>query len=316
MTSKANIRRRGVPAAPYVNLSEIILRFTDAVDTLLAVDFEFPFSIGSEGLRDCAADELHRGTLTTQAVTRMATMQLYAVAAQCDLHRGMAAALRADGVFFSPYPLARTCVVTAAKAWLIISAPTREDRLQRYLNEELVALYGAPWEFTDPDSTPDIAAKTDDLAAVGATAGLRLLPKKKTARNSRAPHLVRADQEDGARPPSESRIVRDVFESSGLGADQVDKPYTLLSAATHGRFIQSGVSESIPAGRSRFDVPTRGLSSSPGTTAKVTVLAAIATRTHLRALARYTNVPQEQVQDRLGAPFREWCAAGGVEPPA
>ncbi len=316
MTSKASNRRRGVPAAGYVNLSEIILRFTDAVESLLAVDFEFPFSVGSEGLRDCAADELHRGTLTTHALTRMATMQLYAVAAQCDLHRGMAAALTADKVFFSPYPLARTCVVTAAKAWFIISAPTRVDRLQHYLNEELGALYGAPWEFTDPDSTADITAKTDDLAAVGATAGLRLVPKKKTAWNSQAPHLVRADQEDGAKPPSESRIVRDVFEASGLGADQVDKPYKLLSAATHGRFIQSGVSESIPTGLSRFDGPKRGVHSSPGTTAKVTVLAAIATRTHLRALARYTDVAQEQIQDHLGAPFREWCAAGGVEVPA
>ncbi|RFZ15694.1 hypothetical protein VIMS_02235 [Mycobacterium marinum] len=55
--------------------------------------------------------------------------------------------------------------------------------------------------------------------------------------------------------------------------------------------------------------------SSPRTTAKVTVLAAIATRTHLRALARYANVPEVCVLDRLGGALAEWCAIGGVSVP-
>ncbi|MGA5538619.1 hypothetical protein [Mycolicibacterium nivoides] len=126
---------------------------------------------------------------------------------------------------------------------------------------------------------------------------------------------MRADQKDGEKPPSETRIVRDVFAVSGLGADQVDKPYTLLSATTHGRFIQAGVSESVPTGRSRLDVRTMGLHSSPETTAKVTMLAAIATRTHLRALARYANVPEGHVQDHLGDALAEWHEIGGVKLP-
>ena len=51
----------------------------------------------------------------------------------------------------------------------------------------------------------------------------------------------------------------------------------------------------------------------------MTVLAAIAARTHLRALALYANEPQELVDGRLGGPLAEWCAAGELrcrtEPP-
>jgi hypothetical protein len=125
--------------------------------------------------------------------------------------------------------------VTAAKAWFILGGETREERLQRYLNEELGALYGAPWDFTDPASRADIAALTDDHVAVGATACLRAV-RKKNPEDWRAPYLVRPDQKDGEKPPSETRVVREVFAAAGLGADQVSQPYTLLSAATHGRF--------------------------------------------------------------------------------
>ncbi|WP_141120302.1 hypothetical protein [Mycobacterium malmoense] len=106
-----------------------------------------------------------------------------------------------------------------------------------------------------------------------------------------------------------------MFTASGLGADQAGKPYTLLSAATHGRFTQSGVSESILAGRTEFGVQMRAIYSSAETSAKVTVLAAIAAPTHLRAMARYANEPQELVDGRLGGPLAEWCAAGGLEVP-
>lgn len=64
-----------------------------------------------------------------------------------------------------------------------------------------------------------------------------------------------------------------------------------------------------------YGVRKAALYSSADTAAKVTVLAALATRTHLRALARYANVPKELVQDRLGAPLAEWCAIGGMELP-
>ncbi|WP_158167422.1 hypothetical protein [Mycolicibacterium smegmatis] len=116
-------------------------------------------------------------------------------------------------------------------------------------------------------------------------------------------------------PDAAVRTVGQMFAASGLGADQAGKPYTLLSAATHGRFTQSGVSESILTGRNDIGVQMRAIHSSAETTAKVTVLAAFAARTHLRALARYANEPQELVDDRLGGPLAEWCAAGGVEVP-
>ena len=143
--------------------------------------------------------------------------------------------------------------MTAAKAWFIVSGPTRAERLQRYLNEELGAIYGAAWDFNDPDRLADIAALTDDHLAVGESAGLRAVFRKKL-KPGLAPYLVRSDQQDGDTPPSETVIVRDIFTASGLGEDQAGKPYALLSAATHGRFTQSGVSESILIGRTEFGV--------------------------------------------------------------
>ncbi|CDP89240.1 MULTISPECIES: hypothetical protein [Mycolicibacterium] len=308
-------RPTGVPVAAYTALSEVILRFADAVESLITGDLRQPFSrIPSEAVRDRAADGEHLGTRTKTALTNLAMNQSYSAAAQCDLLRGIAAALPAEKVFFSPYPLARTCAVTAAKAWFIVSGPTREERLQRYLNEELGAIYGAAWDFNDSDSLADIAALTDGYVAVGATAGLRSL-RKNNPNNWDAPYLVRSDQGRRDTPPSETTIVREMFTASGFGADQAGKPYALLSAATHGRFTQSGVSESILTGRTEFGVQMRAFHSSAETSAKVTVLAAIAARTHLRALARYANEPQELVDDRLGGPLAEWCAAGEVEVP-
>lgn len=125
----------------------------------------------------CAANKQHRGTRTRDALTRLPTSQLRAVGVQCDLHRGIAAVLPAPKVFFSPFPLARTCAVAAAKAWFILGGATPEERLQHYLNEELGALYDAPWDFTSPETRPDIAALTDDHVAVGATAALRVVRK-------------------------------------------------------------------------------------------------------------------------------------------
>ena len=205
--------------------------------------------------------------------------------------------------------------MAAAKAQYILGGVTREERLQRYLNEELDALYGAPWNFTDPDSHAEIVTAAGDHVAVGATAGLRVVRPLKP-KDWDAPYLVRPDQTDWEKPPSETRVLREIFAAANLGADQASLPYTLLSAATHSRFPYAGVSESIPAGRSMFGVPMIAVHSSPGTTAKVTVLAAIATRIHLRALARYANVSEEQVQVRLDDALVEWCAIGGVPLPA
>lgn len=311
-----NMRNRtpGAPIAPYTKLSEIVLRFADAVETLMTGDLAYPFSvIPSDALRDRAADGGHTGTLTTRPLTGLAMNQVYAAAAQCDLHRGMAAVLPADKVFFSSYPLARTCVATAAKAWFILGGATVEERLMRYLNEELAALYGAPWDFDDPDSSTYIAGRTEDHLAVGKRAGLEAVYDRKKPNAWDAPRLVRAGEK--AKPSSETAVVREMFAAAGLGDDQVGKPYALLSAATHGRFRQAGVFEHVRTGRTESGEPKVAMYSTPETTAKVTVLAAIATRTHLRALARYQNVPEQLVQDRLGDPLAEWCAVGGVEVP-
>jgi protein-disulfide isomerase-like protein with CxxC motif len=296
-------------------LADTIRRFADAVEALIKDELAYPFStIPSAALSDRAVDSEHVGTRTKKIFTRLAANQVYDVAVQLDLHRGMAAVLPAMGVFFAPYPLGRTCVATAAKAWFILDGATREERLQRYLNEELGALYGAPWDFSDEASRDDIAALADDLVAVGVTAGLRAVRPAK-AKDWQAPHLVSPRQCDGGRPASETQVVLKMFAASGLGADQVSKPYALLSAATHGRFKQSGVSESLLTGRTEYGVPTMAVHSSAGTIAKVTVLAAIATRTHLRSLARYANVPEAVVHDCLGDPLAQWCEMGGVPVP-
>lgn len=193
--------------------------------------------------------------------------------------------------------------MAAAKAWFILGGATREDRLQPYLNEELGALYGASWNFTDPDSRTEIDARTADLVVVGATLGLRPA-RTKGAKDWEAPYLIHPSPGE---PPSETAVARSMFAAAGLSADQAGKPYTLLSAATHGRFNHSGVSDSIPTGRTVNGLRTRAQHTSQRTTAKVTVLAAIATRTHLRARARYANVSEACVQDRVGNALAEWC---------
>lgn len=304
----------GVPLDPYAKLADTVLRFATAVEDLIKTELTYPFSLGSEALRDCAADGQHVGTRTTKVLTRLSTNQIRAAAVQCDLHRGIAAGLSVPKVFFSHFPLARTCVVAAAKAWFILGGGTREERLRRYLNEELDALYRAPWDFSDPDSRADIAASAEDHETVGATAGLRFM-RKKNPRDWEAPYLIRSDQEHRDRPPSETEVVRNMFAASGFGDDQARLPYTLLSAATHGRFNYAGVSESIPTGRSATGVPMIAMHTPVGTTAKVTVLAAVATRTHLRALARYANVSEDLVSQRLRDALAEWCAIGGVPVP-
>lgn len=313
MTQNNTNHTPAVPLDPYTDLADTVFQFATAVEDLLRDELAYPFSVGSDALRDHAANEQHRGTRTKDPLTGLSGSQIRAIGTQCDLHYGIAALLPASKVYFSLFPVARTCVVTAAKAWFILGGATREQRLQRYLNEELDALYRAPWDFSDPAVRTEIDARTADLAAVGATAGLRP-ERKQNANNWEAPYLVRSDQGNKVKPPSETAVVRDMFEAAGLG-QQSGLPYTLLSAATHSRFPHAGVSESISTGRTVNGVRTIALHSSPRTTAKVTVLAAIATRTHLRALARYANVSQAHVQDRLRDTLAKWCAIGGISLP-
>jgi hypothetical protein len=45
------------------------------------------------------------------------------------------------------------------------------------------------------------------------------------------------------------------------------------------------------------------------------MLAATATRMHLRALTRYANVSEEAVQIHRDGGLAEWCAIGGVTVP-
>lgn len=112
-----------------------------------------------------AADEQHRGTRTKDALTGLCGSQIRAVGVQCDLLYGIAALLPVPKVYFSPFPLARTCAVTAAKTWFILGGATREERLQRYLNEELDALYRTAWDFSDPAARAEIDARTADLVS-------------------------------------------------------------------------------------------------------------------------------------------------------
>lgn len=199
MTGNATNRTSGAPLELYTLLADTILRFADAVEALIKNELAYPFSrIPSAALNDRAVDGEHVGTRTKKIFTRLAGNQVYDVAVQLDLHRGMAAVLPAMGVFFAPYPLARTCVATAAKAWFILDGANRTERLRRYLNEELGALYGASWDFGDQASRADIAALADDLVAVGAKAGLRVVRSAK-AKDWHAPRLVSSGQGDGER---------------------------------------------------------------------------------------------------------------------
>jgi hypothetical protein len=131
--------------------ADVVMRFVDATESLLKGELSHPFNIGSEALRDCAAHSEHPGTQSKQTLLTLATQQVAVGLEQCDLLRGVTAVLRADLVVFAPFPLARTSAVIAAKAWYVLTADSREDRLRRYLNEELAALYGAPLPSDDED---------------------------------------------------------------------------------------------------------------------------------------------------------------------
>lgn len=284
------------------------MRFVDAAEGLLSGELSHPFNIGSEALRDCAAHSEHPGTQSKQTLLTLATQQVAAGHEQCDLLLGIAAAMRADRVVFAPFPLARTCAVIGAKAWYVLAAESRDERLRRYLNEELAALYDLPMPAHDEEAITFRTKRTADYLTVGATAGL-VQGQRKNPRPWEAPFLVREDQSKSDAPPSETLLVKDLYRASGLHEeDLAGLPYSLLSAATHGRFRQAGLVGYASTGPSVGGVSTAAMHVTLTVTAHSTMYAAFATRTYLCALARYTSVPEALVLDRLQEPAAQWLA--------
>ncbi len=307
MTTPPPLNSRSTPPE-FDRFADVVIQFVEATDSLLKDDMVHPFNIGSEALRDCADYLEHPGTRSKQTLLTLAMEQVRAGHEQCDLLRGIAAAVRADIVVFSPFPLARTCVVIAAKAWFVLTAESRGERLQRFLNEELAALHDLPSPpDDDKDAAAEIAERTADYVAVGATAGLT--PGiRKNPRPWDAPFLVREDQEASELPPSETRLVNDLYRESGLAEKKLaGLPYSLLSAATHGRFRQIFAAFAA-TGPSVGGVSTAAMGVSMDVTAQSTMYAAMATRAYLCALARYTKVPEAVVLDRLRQPYEDWFA--------
>lgn len=296
------------PTPPeFDEFADVVMRFVAAAESLLKGELSHPFNIGSEALRDCAASGEHTGTQSKQTLLTLATQQVAVGLEQCDLLRGIAAVVCADQVVFAPFPLARTCAVIAAKAWYVLTAGSRKERLRRYLNEELAALYGIPVSSDNEQAVGEVTDRTDDYLAVGATAGLSSR-RRKNPRSWDAPFLVNADQETSQAPPSETQLVKDLYSAVLQEDDLAGVPYGLLSAATHGRFRQAGVAGYASAGPSVGGVSAAAMQVTLEVTAQSTMYAAFATRAYLCALAQYTSVAETVVLQRLQQPVAEWLA--------
>jgi hypothetical protein len=307
VTTPPPLNSRSTPPE-FDRFADVVMRFVDATESLLKGELSHPFNIGSEALRDCAAHSEHPGTQSKQTLLTLATQQVAVGLEQCDLLRGVTAVLRADLVVFAPFPLARTSAVIAAKAWYVLTAGSREERLRRYLNEELAALYGAPLPSDDEEAVTFRTDRTADYLAVGATAGLTLVSRR-NPRPWDAPFLVHPGQAKPAAPPSETQLVKDLYRAAGLQEDELaGLPYSLLSAATHGRFRHVGLVGYASTGPSVGGVSTAAMHVTLEVTAQSTMYAALATRTYLCALARYTSVPEAVVLDRLRQPAADWLA--------
>lgn len=290
----------------FEHFADVVMRFVDAAESLLKGELSHPFNIGSEAMRDRAASDDHLGTRSKQTLLTLATQQVAVGLEQCDLLRGIAAILRTDLVTLAPFPLARTSAVIAAKAWYVLTAGSKEERLRRYLNEELAALYGLPFPSDDEGAAAERNDRTADYVAVGATAGLEPVYRKKP-RPWDPPFLARAGQGLSDAPPTETQLVKDFYRASGLQEDELaGMPYSLLSAATHGRFRQAGLVGYAEAGPSVGGVSTAAMHVTLGVTAQTTMYAAIAMRTYLCVLAQYTATPEAVVLGRLQGPIAEW----------
>lgn len=290
----------------------MVTRFADATESLLKGEFTHPFNVGSDALRDCAAAPEYPGTKSKQTLQTLATQQVAVGFDQTDLLRGVAAVLRADAVTLAPFPLARTSAVIAAKAWYVLTADSREERLRRFLNEELAALYSVPL-LDEEEAITDRADRTEDYLAVGAKAGLKPVYGK-NPKPWDAPFLARTGQRKSEAPPSETQLVKDFYRASGVHEDELaGVPYSLLSAGTHGRFRQIGLVRYAPVGTSVGGVQTAAKYVTLPVTAQATFYAAWATATYLNALARYGSVPESVVQDRLRQPTADWLAVAHPE---
>jgi hypothetical protein len=314
VTTPPPLNSRSTPPE-FDRFADVVMRFVDATESLLEGDLSHPFNIGSEALRDCAANSEHPGTESKQTLLTLATQQVVIGHEQCDLLRGVAAVLRADLVVSAPFPLARTSAVTAAKAWYVLTGGSREERLRRYLNEELAALYDAPLPSDDERAVTFLTDRTADYLAVGATAGLTPVYRK-NPRPWDAPFLVGPGQEKSDARQSETQVVKDLYLAAGVQKDELAKlPYSLLSAATHGRFRHAGLVRYASAGPSVGGVSNAAPHVTLEVTAQSTMYAALATRTYLCALARYTSVPEAEVLDRLRQPYADWFAIAYLAAP-
>jgi hypothetical protein len=171
-----------------------------------------------------------------------------------------------------------------------------------------------PFDPSNQESREYAEARTADYVAIGATADLRLGRRRNQKRRG-APFLVRSGQQDTEAPPSETQLVREMLMASGFDSDDSRMPYSLLSAATHGRFNYAGLSMHTPVGPSENGVTMSALHTPLDVTARVTVLSAITTRTYFRALARYMNIPEGVAREYLQEPIFAWCAIAGVQVP-
>ncbi|WAC89378.1 hypothetical protein [Mycobacterium sp. Aquia_213] len=304
MTIPPPLNLRSTPPE-FDRFADVVTQFVEATDGLLKEKLGHPFKVRSEALRDTAARSDHEGTQSKQTLLTLATQQVAVGFDQADLLLGVAAVLRADAVTLAPFPLARTSAAIAAKAWYVLTADSREERLRRYLNEELAALYDLPL----PDEEEAITFRDDraaDFLAVGETAGLNpVYPKNR--RPWDVPFLARTGQRKSEAPPPETQLMKDFYRAAGVGEDALARmPYKLLSAATHGRFRQAGLTGYAPAGPSVGGVVTAAKYVTLEVTAQATLYAAWATRTYLRALAEYTSVDEGVVLDRLQEPTADW----------
>ena len=93
-------------------------------------------------LADCALMRLTGGFRESRSSRRSQQARFGQASCSAISSEALAAGLPVDKVFFSPFPLARTSIVVATRAWFVVDSESRETRLQRYLNEELEALHG------------------------------------------------------------------------------------------------------------------------------------------------------------------------------
>ena len=159
-----------------------------------------------------------------------------------------------------------------------------------------------------PNATP--APPTTGLSAPRRDSKLPTVRSPGWGRPNPRPRRSRVDDA----PPSETQLVKDFYRASGLQEDELaGLPYSLLSAATHGRFRQAGLVRYASASPSVGGVSTAAMHVTLGVTAQTTMYAAIAMRTYLCALARYTAVSETVVLTRLHGSTEEWSAIAQQE---